>query len=69
MIDVFINKICCCCSNKNCNKKMAQVAIVISKDCTTYKCNDYIKNNKKIVPYKEPLIVTAPREYVTKKEK
>ena len=65
MIDVFINNVCYCCLNDNCSKK---VAIIKEKNCTTYKCNEYIKNKNKIVPYEEPLKVTAEREYVTKRE-
>ena len=41
MIDVFINNVCYCCLNDNCSKK---VAISKEKNCTTYKCNEYIKN-------------------------
>lgn len=65
MINVFMDKICCYCSNDNCSR---QVAIIEAKNCTTYKCTEYVKNKNKIVPYQEPLTVTAEREYVTKRE-
>lgn len=65
MVNVFIDKVCCCCSNNNCSK---QVDIIKTRNCTTYKCNEYIKDKKKIIPYQEPLKVTAEREYVTKRE-
>lgn len=65
MVDVFVDKMCCYCSNNNCSKK---VEIIKIKNCTTYKCNEYIKNNTKIVPYREPLAITAERDYVTKTE-
>ena len=66
MVDVFVSNICCYCSNNNCSKS---VEIVEEKGCTTYRCKNYKKDKKKIVPYQEPLIVTAERDYVTKKER
>lgn len=65
MIDMFVNKMCYCCLNDKCSQN---VEIIKVKGCTTYKCNEYIRNKDKIIPYQEPLIVTAERSYVTKKE-
>lgn len=65
MIEIFVNKMCCYCKNNKCNHK---VEILNNNNCTTYKCNEYIKDENKIVPYEEPLYVTAEREYITKKE-
>ena len=65
MVDMFVDKMCNYCLNGNCNKK---VEIIQNKNCTTYKCNEYIRNQIKIVPYQEPLVITAERDYVTKIE-
>lgn len=62
MIDMFEKKLCSCCKNENCNHN---IVITVKKNIVTYKCNEYIKNPKKLVPYKKPLIVTAKRDYVT----
>lgn len=66
MVDMFVDKMCYYCLNNNCSKK---VEMFKNKNCTTYKCNQYVKDKTKIVPYQEPLIVTAEREYVTKRER
>lgn len=66
MVDMFVEKMCNYCLNNNCNKKVEVKKI---KNCTTYKCDEYIKDESKIVPYQEPLLVTAERSYVTKREK
>lgn len=65
MIDMFVYNMCSYCLNNNCNQK---VEIIETKNCTTYKCNEYVKDKKKIIPYQEPLVVTAERSYVIKKE-
>lgn len=65
MIDMFVDKVCCYCSNDNCSKK---IEIIKEKGYTAYKCKEYRKNQDKIIPYQEPLIVTAERDYVSKKE-
>lgn len=66
MVDMFVNKMCYYCLKEDCSKK---VEMFRDRNCTTYKCSEYIKNKTKIVPYQEPLIVTAEREYVTKRER
>ena len=65
MINMFVDNMCVYCLNSNCHK---EVEIIRTKNCTTYKCNEYVKNKKKIIPYQEPLVVTAERNYVIKKE-
>ncbi len=65
MVDMFVNKMCCCCSNSRCAR---QIKIIKIKNCITYKCNEYIKNKNKIIPYEEPLTITAERDYIVKKE-
>lgn len=65
MIDVFVNKMCNYCLNNNCHNK---IKITKHKNCIIYKCDEYIKNKSKVVAYKAPLIVTAERDYVSKKE-
>lgn len=67
MVDMFVNKVCYYCLKEDCSKK--EVEMFRNGNCTTYKCNNYMKNKNKIVPYQEPLIVTADREYVTKRER
>lgn len=62
MVDMFVNKMCYYCSNNKCNK---QIEIINVKNCITYKCNEYIKNKNKIVPYQKPLLVIAKRDHVT----
>lgn len=66
MVDMFVEKMCNYCLNNNCSKKVEVKKI---KNYTTYKCDEYIKDESKIVPYQEPLLVTAERSYVTKREK
>ena len=66
MVDMFVNKMCYYCLKENCSQK---IEMFKDRNGTTYKCLEYVKNKTKIVPYQEPLIVTAEREYVTKKEK
>ena len=65
MIKIFVNKMCCYCKNNQCNH---EVEILNNNNCTTYKCNEYIKDENKIIPYEEPLFVTAPRKYIKDKE-
>lgn len=65
MIDMFVSKMCYCCLNDKCSHS---VGIVKVKNCTTYKCDEYVRDKSKITPYQEPLIVTADRSYVTKKQ-
>jgi hypothetical protein len=65
MIDMFVEKMCYSCLNNKCNRN---IEILKIKSCTTYRCNEYVKDKTKIIPYEEPLIVTAERSYVTKKE-
>ena len=67
MIDMFVDKMCNYCLNNNCPEKN-KVEITKHKDCIIYKCNGYVKNKSKIIAYKNPLIVTAERDYVSKKE-
>lgn len=61
MVSMFEEKICSYCKNPNCKK---QINIIVEKNITTYKCDEYIKNLEKITPYKEPLKVLAKRDYV-----
>ena len=66
MVDMFVDKICYYCLKENCSKK---VEMFRDRSCTTYKCSEYVKDKTKIIPYQEPLIVTAEREYVTRRER
>lgn len=61
MVDIFENEMCNYCKNTNCKKTFT---IDSFKGVTTYKCNEYIKDNKKIIPYEKPLIITAKRTYI-----
>lgn len=65
MVGIFEEKICSYCKNSNCKK---QINTDVEKDITTYKCDEYIKDVKKIIPYQEPLKVLADRDYVKKYE-
>lgn len=70
MVDMFVKKMCYYCCKDNCSKKVKSKVKVIKLDnCTTYKCDEYVKDESKIVPYVEPLIVTAERDYVSRIEK
>jgi hypothetical protein len=62
MVDVFENGICNYCKNKACSRA---IVIVKEQDTITYRCDEYIKDITKIVPYEKPLLVTAKRDYVT----
>lgn len=69
MVDVFFEKICSICkNNKSCNN-----CIVISEKPTEslkkIYCANYIKDDSKIVPYKQPLIVTALKKHIKYTEK
>lgn len=66
MVDVFADKICSYCSKESCSKR---IKIVKEKNYTTYKCDEYERNKNKIIPYQEPLIITAERNYLLKKER
>lgn len=66
MVDMFVKKMCYYCCNNNCSNNLK---VIKTDNCTTYKCDEYIKDESKIVPYVEPLFVTAERDYVTKTEK
>lgn len=61
MVGMFEEKICSYCKNSECDKK---IDIDIEKNMTTYKCDQYIKNSEKIIPYSKPIKVTAKRDYV-----
>ena len=61
MVDIFENKMCNCCKNPQCNK---EITVISNEGVTTYKCESYIKDESKIVPYEEPLIITAKRKYI-----
>lgn len=65
MVDMFEKKMCDCCKNNNCNHK---IEIIKRNNLIIHKCYEYVKDESKIVPYQEPLIVTAERDYVTKIE-
>ena len=65
MVGICEEKICSYCKNSNCKK---QINTDVEKDITTYKCDEYIKDIEKIIPYKEPLKVLADRDYVKKYE-
>lgn len=65
MVDMFVNKMCYYCSNDKCKRK---ITIYNSNGCYVYKCCEYIKDKSKIVPYQEPLVVTAERDYVNRKQ-
>lgn len=65
MNNMFINKMCYYCVNNNCNK---MVLIEKSGNCVVYRCNEYIKDKNKIVPYQEPLVVTVERDYMNRKQ-
>ena len=69
MVDV-IKKLCCSCKNnnlgnKNCNKK---IIIIEGKETKCYKCENYIKDESKIIPYQKPLEITAKRINVNRKD-
>lgn len=65
MVDIFKNNICNYCKNIDCKK---QIYIINGKGIITYKCDEYVKNSRKIIRYEKPLIVTAKRDYVNLKE-
>lgn len=65
MVDIFKKGMCNYCKNKKCNKKIIKD---INKGVVIYKCEEYIKDNSKIEPYVEPLLVTAKRSYVQERE-
>ncbi len=67
MVDVFEKYICSCCKTTQCDHKI--IIENINKKITICKCEQYIKDKRKIIPYVQPLIVTAERDYVNKKEK
>lgn len=60
MVDVFESKMCNYCKNLNCSKN---IAVNNVKGVTIYKCDEYIKDKKKVTPYTKPLTVTAERDY------
>lgn len=68
MVDMFEIKMCNYCKNTNCNRDSSNLNIIFEKGVTTYKCNNYIKNNKKVKRYEPPLTVTAKRDYVRLQE-
>lgn len=61
MVDIFENKMCNYCKNSNCDKN---IIVNNSEGVTVYKCENYIKDESKIVPYEQPLIITAKRRYI-----
>lgn len=63
MVDVFKKNICDCCKNTQCTHKI--ILEHINGKNVTYKCEEYIKDIKKIKPYIQPLVVTAKRDYVS----
>lgn len=68
MEDVFLKEICSICKNKkNCNGYS-----IISQEGENFikrtYCTNYIKDESKIVPYEQPLIVTAEKDYVKYRE-
>ena len=60
MVDIFESKMCNYCKSLNCEKKITVNNI---NGVTVYKCDEYIKDNKKIQTYTKPLVVTAERDY------
>lgn len=56
MVDMFYEKICNYCKNANCKKN---IVINDNAGVTRYKCNEYIKDSTKIIPYEEPAFITA----------
>lgn len=61
MVDIFENKMCNYCKNSECNK---EITVINNEGVTTYRCKNYIKDEAKIIPYEEPLIITAKRKYI-----
>lgn len=63
MEEIFNRQICSVCKKcNNCNKKTIEYKI--ENDVNVYFCTFYKRDSKKIIPYKEPLIVTAKRDYM-----
>lgn len=68
MVDVFEEQICSICKKHdilNCKKA---IFVKEEKNMKTIYCNDYDKDETKIVPYVQPLFVTAERDYINKVE-
>ena len=60
MVDIFEIKMCNYCKNTYCEKN---ILISDNKGVTSYKCKEYIRDDKKIAPYKKPELVTAKKEH------
>ena len=56
MVDVFESKMCNCCRNSNCNKR---IVVNSNEGLTMYKCEEYVKDESKIIPFEKPVIATA----------
>lgn len=65
MDNIFELKICSCCKNEECLKN---IIVNVDKSITSYKCDEYVKDNAKIMPYEKPLVVTAKRDYLSNVE-
>ena len=64
MVDMFRIKMCNYCKhNGNCNYYKIEKN-VLNKKTIEYKCNSYLKDTSKIIPYQKPLLVTAKRDYI-----
>lgn len=66
MVSTFKQEMCSYCKNTKCSKSLI---IVKEPNCKCYKCNEYCKDETKIIPYEKPLQVTAKRTYVTEYER
>ena len=59
-------ELCSSCKKQNCNKS---IVIEEQENLRVIKCLDYEKDQSKIEGYKEPIAVTAIRDYVVRMEK
>jgi hypothetical protein len=65
MVDIFEKELCNYCKKTQCIRKIIKKQ---SNNVITLKCEEYEKDESKIIPYEPPLIVTAKRDYIIKKE-
>lgn len=68
MVDIFEEKICTICKKHNTINCKKTIIIKEEKNIRILSCESYGKDSNKIIPYIEPLIVTANRDYVHKTE-
>lgn len=68
MENIFNEKICPFCENFNCIKCKKDLSLFEKNGVQITRCNNYVKNNLKIIPYQEPLTITAKRDYVCEHE-